>query len=91
MYMGMCIPLFVWACPVKQTTEDRYAGDRAACSRAYGGSAACSRAYEGSASLPIFFPHLLNKPGKSVALTGRIEEIRPGLGQCNALHPEILR
>jgi len=34
--------------------------------------------------------YLLNKPGKSVALTGRIEEIRPVLGQCNALRPKIL-
>ena len=32
--------------------------------------------------------YLLNKPGKSVALTGRIEEIRSGLDQCNALAPK---
>gem|GEM_PF-3444744 len=35
--------------------------------------------------------YLLNKPGKSIALTGRIGEIRPVLGQCDALRPEILR
>ncbi len=30
------------------------------------------------------FSYLLNKAGKSVTLTGRIEEIRPGLGQCKS-------
>ena len=35
--------------------------------------------------------YLLNKLGKSIALTRRIGEIRPVLGQCDALRPEILR